>query len=284
MYTTLITAQELQALQQTPQPVLLLDVRFDLNDATFGQQVYDVGHIAGAHYLHLDRELSGVVSGHNGRHPLPERKHLAHWLRNHGLNADTQVVIYDQGSTMFAARAWALLRWLGHEAVAVLNGGLPAWLRAGGGLSTEVPAKPEATDWQTGESLLQVVGADEVMANIQSQEALVVDARSAERFDGEPHPLDKVSGHIPRAANLFFQLNLDAQQQFLSAEALQKLWQAVAHGKPLIHQCGSGVTACVNLLAQKHAGLGDGRLYVGSWSEWTSDNTRPIVTADSMAD
>ena len=169
MYTTLITAQELQALQQTPQPVLLLDVRFDLNDATFGQQVYDVGHIAGAHYLHLDRELSGVVSGHNGRHPLPERKHLAHWLRNHGLNANTQVVIYDQGSTMFAARAWALLRWLGHEAVAVLNGGLPAWLRAGGSLSTEVPAKPEATDWQTGESLLQVVSADEVMPTFKAK-------------------------------------------------------------------------------------------------------------------
>ena len=230
--------------------------------------------------LHLDRELSGVVSGHNGRHPLPERKHLAHWLRNHGLTSDTQVVIYDQGSAMFAARAWALLRWLGHEAVAVLNGGLPAWLRAGGALSTELPKQPEVTDWQAGDSLLQVVSADEVMANIQSQEALVVDARSAERFDGEPHPLDKVSGHIPRAANLFFQQNLDAQQQFLSAEALQKLWQAVAHGKPLIHQCGSGVTACVNLLAQKHAGLGDGRLYVGSWSEWTSDNSRPIVMAE----
>ena len=181
---------------------------------------------------------------------------------------------------MFAARAWALLRWLGHEAVAVLNGGLPAWLRAGGTLSTDLPKQPEVTDWQAGDSLLQVVNADEVMANIQTQEALVVDARSAERFEGEPHPLDKVSGHIPRAANLFFQQNLDAQQQFLSADALQKLWQAVAHGKPLIHQCGSGVTACVNLLAQKHAGLGDGRLYVGSWSEWTSDNSRPIVMAE----
>ena len=280
MYTTLINANELQQLLHTDSRVLLLDVRFDLNDATFGQQVYDVGHIAGAHYLHLDRELSGVVSGHNGRHPLPERKHLAHWLRNHGLTSRTQVVIYDQGSAMFAARAWALLRWLGHEAVAVLNGGLPAWLRAGGTLSTDLPKQPEVTDWQAGDSLLQVVSADDVMANIQSQEALVVDARSTERFDGEPHPLDKVSGHIPRAANLFFQQYLDAQQQFLSAEALQKLWQAVAHGKPLIHQCGSGVTACVNLLAQKHAGLGDGRLYVGSWSEWTSDNSRPIVMAE----
>ena len=280
MYTTLINANELQQLLQTDSRVLLLDVRFDLNDATFGQQVYDVGHIAGAHYLHLDRELSGVVSGHNGRHPLPERKHLAHWLRNHGLTSDTQVVIYDQGSAMFAARAWALLRWLGHEAVAVLNGGLPAWLRAGGALSTELPKQPEVTDWHAGDSLLQVVSADEVMANIQSQEALVVDARSAERFDGEPHPLDKVSGHIPRAANLFFQQNLDAQQLFFFFFFLQKLWQAVAHGKPLIHQCGSGVTACVNLLAQKHAGLGDGRLYVGSWSEWTSDNSRPVVMAE----
>ena len=280
MYTTLINANELQQLLHTDSRVLMLDVRFDLNDATFGQQVYDVGHIAGAQYLHLDRELSGVVSGHNGRHPLPERKHLAHWLRNHGLTSGTQVVIYDQGSAMFAARAWALLRWLGHEAVAVLNGGLPAWLRAGGTLSTDLPKQPEVTDWQAGDSLLQVVNADEVMANIQTQEALVVDARSAERFEGEPHPLDKVSGHIPRAANLFFQQNLDAQQLFLDAEALQKLWQAVAHGKPLIHQCGSGVTACVNLLAQKHAGLGDGRLYVGSWSEWTSDNSRPIVMAE----
>lgn len=277
MFTTLISAQELQQLLQSQQPLLILDVRFDLNDPTFGQQVYDVGHIAGAHYLHLERELSGVVSGHNGRHPLPERKHLAHWLRNHALTADTQVVIYDQGSTMFAARAWALLRWLGHEAVAVLNGGLPAWLRAGGSLSTEVPTKPAASDWQPQESLLQVVEANDVLGNIKTQQALVVDARSDERYAGEPHPLDKVSGHIPGAANVFFQRNLDDKQQFLSAEQLQALWKPIVSNKPVIHQCGSGVSACVNLLAQKHAGLGDGSLYVGSWSEWTSDASRPVA-------
>lgn len=276
MYTTLINAQELQQLQQSQQKLLLLDVRFDLNDATFGQQVYELGHIDGAFYLHLERELSGQVSGHNGRHPLPERKHLAHWLRNHGLDEGVQVVAYDQGSTMFAARAWALLRWLGHEQVAVLNGGLPAWLRAGGTLTDTIPQKPAATNWQPQESLLQIKTVAEVEHNIQTSEAVVVDARSQERYAGEPHPLDKVSGHIPGAQNVFFQRNLDGQNLFISQEQLQQLWQPLAQKKPLIHQCGSGVSACVNLLAQKHAGLGDGALYVGSWSEWTSDSNRPI--------
>lgn len=279
MFTTLISASELQQQCLSNQHLLLLDVRFDLNDATFGQQIYDVGHIKGAHYLHLERELSGMVSGHNGRHPLPERKHLAHWLRSHGLTADTQVVVYDQGASMFAARAWALLRWLGHENVAVLNGGLPAWLRAGGSLDSELPSPPVASDWQPQDSLLQLYAVGDVLENIKNQQAVVVDARSAERYAGEAHPLDKVAGHIPGAANVFFQRNLDAQQQFLAAEALQALWQPLTHGKSVIHQCGSGVSACVNLLAQKHAGLGDGGLYVGSWSEWTSDMARPVVTS-----
>lgn len=276
MYTTLISAQELQQLQQQNQAILLLDVRFDLNDATFGQQVYELGHIPNAFYLHLERELSGQVSGHNGRHPLPERKHLAHWLRNHGLQEGVQVVAYDQGSTMFAARAWALVRWLGYEQVAVLNGGLPAWLRAGGTLSSVVPQKPATTDWQPQESLLHIKTANDIERNIQVAEAVVIDARSEERYAGEPHPLDKVSGHIPGAANVFFQRNLDAQHLFADQQTLQALWQPWANNKPLIHQCGSGVSACVNLLAQKHAGLGDGALYVGSWSEWTSDGQRPV--------
>ncbi|UOO91942.1 sulfurtransferase [Vitreoscilla stercoraria] len=276
MYTTLISAQELQQIQQQNQPVLLLDVRFDLNDATFGQQVYELGHIPGAFYLHLERELSGQVSGHNGRHPLPERKHLAHWLRNHGLQERVQVVAYDQGSTMFAARAWALVRWLGHEQVAVLNGGLPAWLREGGTLSNVAPQKPVTTDWQPQESLLHIKTASDIEHNIQMAEAVVIDARSEERYAGEPHPLDKVSGHIPGAANVFFQRNLDGQHLFISQEQLKALWQPWANNKPLIHQCGSGVSACVNLLAQKHAGLGDGALYVGSWSEWTSNGQRPV--------
>lgn len=279
MYTTLISAQQLQQLQQQNQAILLLDVRFDLNDATFGQQVYELGHISGAFYLHLERELSGQVSGHNGRHPLPERKHLAHWLRNHGLQEGVQVVAYDQGSTMFAARAWALMRWLGHEQVAVLNGGLPAWLRAGGTLSNVEPQKPATTDWQPQESLLHIKTASDIEHNIQVAEAMVIDARSEERYAGEPHPLDKVSGHIPGAANVFFQRNLDAQHLFADQQTLQALWQPWASNKPLIHQCGSGVSACVNLLAQKHAGLGDGALYVGSWSEWTSDGQRPVSVA-----
>lgn len=279
MYTTLISAQQLQQLQQQNQAILLLDVRFDLNDATFGQQVYELGHICGAFYLHLERELSGQVSGHNGRHPLPERKHLAHWLRNHGLQEGVQVVAYDQGSTMFAARAWALMRWLGHEQVAVLNGGLPAWLRAGGTLSNVEPQKPATTDWQPQESLLHIKTASDIEHNIQVAEAMVIDARSEERYAGEPHPLDKVSGHIPGAANVFFQRNLDAQHLFADQQTLQALWQPWASNKPLIHQCGSGVSACVNLLAQKHAGLGDGALYVGSWSEWTSDGQRPVSVA-----
>lgn len=279
MYTTLINAKQLQTLLSDGASVLVLDVRFDLNDATFGQQVYEVGHIPGAFYLHLERELSGVVSGHNGRHPLPERKHLAHWLRSHGLTDVTQVVVYDQGSAMFAARAWALLRWLGHENVAVLDGGLPQWLRLGGKLSDQAPSLPPASTWQPKDSLLQIKTVDQVQDNLQEAAWLLVDARSQSRYLGEPHPLDKVSGHIPGAANVFFQQNLDAQQQFLSPEQLQQIWKPLAQNKPLVHQCGSGVSACVNLLAQKHAGLGDGALYVGSWSEWTSSHNRAVSTA-----
>ena len=145
MYTTLITAQELQALQQTPQPVLLLDVRFDLNDATFGQQVYDVGHIAGAHYLHLDRELSGVVSGHNGRHPLPDPQLLADRLGAAGVTPRTQVVVYDDAGGMVAVRLWWLLRWLGHDQVAWLDGGIGQWQKEGRPLSRAVPRAAAAT-------------------------------------------------------------------------------------------------------------------------------------------
>jgi len=266
-YTTLISPAQLRGLADP----LILDCGFDLADTAAGERAYAAGHIPGAFYLHLDRDLAGAKTGPDGvfrgRHPLPEREAFAALLRRLGLTAGRQVVTYDAQGGMYAARAWWMLRWLGHAEVAVLDG---AW---DGERTTDVPAATP-TDWQPGEPLVQQIDAATLLKQLGNLR--LIDARAAERFRGDVEPLDKAAGHIPGASNRFFKDNLGADGRFKPAAQLRAELQALA-ADTVVHQCGSGVTACHNLLAMRHAGLGDGVLYPGSWSEWSADPARPIA-------
>jgi thiosulfate/3-mercaptopyruvate sulfurtransferase len=259
---------------------VLLDCRFRMDDADYGMTAWHLGHLPGAHYLNLDYHLSGVKTGDNGRHPLPDAQRLAVDLGGLGIGPDTQVVAYDDASGQYAARAWWLLRWMGHQAVAVLDGGVQAWVAAGGAMTTAAPDK-RARRFILHSSLAATVNADQVQENIASGEFALVDARSAERFRGVGETLDPVGGHIPGALNRCFLDNLGPDGRFKPATQLQEEWRTLlgAERPPeqVVHQCGSGVTACVNLLAMEYAGLGGSRLYPGSWSEWCSDPARPVA-------
>lgn len=277
MYTTLITPAQLQQLD--PAHYVILDCRFQLTDPEYGLHAYQAGHIPGAHYLNLDYHLSGVKTGSNGRHPLPDGQRLAVDLGAIGITSDVQVVCYDDAGGMYAARAWMLLRWLGHQAVAVLDGGIQAWQQAGATLETD-KKRYMPRRFPVHASLVETVDAEQVLANLEEQAFVVVDARSPERFRGEGETMDPVAGHIPGARNRFFQHNLDSNGRFKDAASLRQEWEQLLAGLPpenIVHQCGSGVTACHNLLAMEYAGLSGSRLYPGSWSEWCSDPERPVA-------
>ncbi len=281
MFTTLIDPATLSAHLGDPRWVVL-DARFDLAAPAKGEALYREGHIAGARYLSLDAHLSGEKSGTNGRHPLPSPDVAAARFAALGIGPDTQVVIYDADMGMFAARGWWMLRWLGHRAVAVLDGGLAAWQRAGLPVTTvEGPWAPAhfearvADDWR--------VPASDVQAHLGESARILVDARANDRFRGENETIDPVGGHIPGAVNRFFQLNLTAEKTFKSPEALKAEWMPLVQGTDaarVVMYCGSGVTACHNLLALEHAGLPGARLFPGSWSEWCASPERPRATGD----
>jgi thiosulfate/3-mercaptopyruvate sulfurtransferase len=285
---TLITAAQLQQQLQGAGPVVVLDCSFDLADTSAGERAFAQAHVAGARYAHLDRDWSGpklgTTTGDAGRHPLPDRQALAHTLGRLGITPRTQVVVYDNQGMPYAARAWWLLRWMGHTQVAVLDGGLTAW-QAAGGLTVEGDGTTSPTaatpPYPALAAAMPTVDAAAVLHNLQSAAPLVqvLDARAAERFRGEVEPLDPVAGHIPGAKQRFFKDNLQASGCFKPAAQLRAEFEALglpaAHA--VVHQCGSGVTACHNLLAMAHAGLGDGLLYPGSWSGWCSDASRPVA-------
>lgn len=284
-YRTLIDAPTLLGLQRRGTPLLLLDCGFDLTDTEAGEREHVAGHLPGAHYLHLERDLSGPQRDNGGRflgrHPLPAREALSATMASLGLTPATQVVAYDAQGGCFAARAWWLLRWLGHEAVAVLDGGRQAWAAAGGPLTaerSESPASaPELTE--TAPAMPTIEGA-ELLAGLGRLR--VLDARAPERFRGEVEPLDAVAGHVPGATNRFFKLNLQADGCFKPAAQLREELRPLLGGTDpaqLVQQCGSGVTACHNLLAFEQAGLHGSRLYPGSWSEWCADPARPVARA-----
>jgi thiosulfate/3-mercaptopyruvate sulfurtransferase len=281
-YTTLISAGNLaERLTAAPDSVLVFDCRFDLADPQAGAQAYAAGHLPGAQYLHLDHDLSGPKNGANGRHPLPDRQALAASLAAHGLRHGQQVVAYDAQGGMYAARLWWLLRWLGHDAVAVLDGGLAAWQAAGHTLTAEAGVTPAAGDFQVQAPLATTADAQAVLANLNSKERLVIDARAADRYRGENETLDRVGGHIPGALNHFFRNNLTADGRFKSGHDLREAFSALLGATPpnmVILQCGSGVTACHNALALEIAGLHGASLYGGSWSEWSADPSRPVAT------
>ncbi|PLK49925.1 sulfurtransferase [Uliginosibacterium sp. TH139] len=282
MHTTIISAATLQAHLADP-AWIVLDVRHDLSDPQAGRAAYTAGHLPGAFFLHLDEDLSGPKNGSNGRHPLPDRASFAARLAGLGVNQASQVVIYDAQGSMMAARLWWMLRWIGHQAAAVLDGGMPGWLAAGGEITSALPPARNAGDLIAGESLVGSIDAAGVMSNLAAQDKLVIDARAPDRFRGENETLDAVGGHIPGACNRFFRDNLQADGRFKPATELRADFTALLGARPasrVIAQCGSGVTACHNLLALEISGLPGAILYPGSWSEWSSDPARPVATGN----
>lgn len=276
-YELTLNPAQLQAILPA---AVVFDVRHQLTDTEWGRKSYAAGHVPGAVHLHLDADLSSVPTGSNGRHPLPDAAAFAARLGALGVGADTQVVVYDQNNGTMAARLWWMLRhWLGHRAVAVLDGGWDAWVAAGAPQSTEVPQRaPARFDARVAADV--TVDAAGVLANIGAAAFTVVDARAPERYEGRVEPLDPVGGHIPGALNRPCGQNCDAQGRFKSAEQLRAEWTGVLgqrRASAVVHQCGSGVTACHNVLAMELAGLGASRVYPGSWSEWSADATRPVA-------
>ncbi|MXN73804.1 sulfurtransferase [Burkholderia sp. 4701] len=280
-YTTLISAANLaERLAAAPASVAVFDCRFDLADTGAGEAAYAAGHIPGAQYLHLDRDLSGRKTGTNGRHPLPSRDALVATLADRGLRQGQQAVAYDAQGGAYAARLWWLLRWLGHDSIAVLDGGLQAWEAAGQPLTIET-RHPARGDFRAQAPLESTVDAQAVLANITARTRTVIDARAADRYRGENETIDPVGGHIPGALNRFFKDNLTADGRFKTGHELRETFSTLLAGTEpnrVILQCGSGVTACHNALAMEVAGLHGASLYPGSWSEWCADPSRPVAT------
>jgi thiosulfate/3-mercaptopyruvate sulfurtransferase len=278
-FTTLIDAATLDS-QLERDDLALFDCRFELGNVHWGEAEFAQAHLPGAQYLHLDRDLSGPITATSGRHPLPDPDTLARRLGALGVDANCQFVAYDQGSGAYAARLWWLARWLGLSRVAVLDGGIAAWRAAGLPLETVVRAPvPRTLTARTAPGAW--LTSAEVDALRVRPGTLLVDARGAERFAGRNETIDLVAGHVPGARNHPFLGNLGTDGRFLSADELRRRWTTLLGALPassVVAMCGSGVTACHNLLALEHAGLSGARLYAGSWSEWIRDPRRPVAT------
>lgn len=283
MTMTLISAADL-ATHLGAADVRVFDVRHDLVNHAAGREAYAAGHIPGARYLDHETELAASRTGRNGRHPLPERGQFGALMAAHGVTPDTLVVAYDASGGMYAAHLWWMLRWLGHDRVAVLDGGWQAWQAAGLPTSTEAAAPVQAGAPVTPAApRAGCVDAQAVLDNIASPVFTVIDARAANRYRGEVEPMDPVAGHIPGALNRPNGQNLQADGRFKDAALLRQEFTALLDGRDpaaIVHQCGSGITACHNLLSMEIAGLAGSRLYPGSWSEWCSDPSRPVAKGE----
>jgi thiosulfate/3-mercaptopyruvate sulfurtransferase len=277
-FHTVIDATTLVASAGRPD-LVIVDCRHDLKSPSWGRKAWREAHIPGAAFASLDEDLSGPITPYSGRHPLPASAALAGTLGRLGIGNGAQVVAYDQGNSLFAARLWWLLRWLGHERVAVLDGGLEAWRATGAPLAAD--AGPMPAVFVPGPPLEAVLDTAEVQHALTEGSIVLVDARAADRFAGQNETLDPVAGHVPGARNHPFGLDLDAQGRLLPPAALVAGWHRTLQGVPpgdIVTMCGSGVTACHSLLALHRAGLPGGRLYAGSWSEWIRDPARPVAT------
>jgi thiosulfate/3-mercaptopyruvate sulfurtransferase len=278
-FTTLIDAATL-ARQLERDDLVLFDCRFELGNASWGEREYAAAHLPGAHYLHLDRDLSAPIADGTGRHPLPDPHEFARMLASRGVGAGCQVIAYDHGNGAYASRLWWLARWIGIANVAVLDGGVTAWRAAGLPLTATVPAaRPrELHPVVNPDAWVDATAVDDLRRKPGN---LLVDARGADRFAGRNETIDPVAGHVPGARNHPFAGNLGVDGRFLTAEALRQRWSTILGSLPgsaVIAMCGSGVTACHNLLALEHAGLTGARLYPGSWSEWIRDPRRNVAT------
>ena len=286
LYTTLITAPELQTLLASGQPCMVFDCSFDLTQADAGIAMYQQAHIPGAVYAHLDTALSakgdpaltGAASG--GRHPLPARETFAAWLGSVGFNNTMQAVVYDRQGANYCGRLWWMLKWAGHANIAVLDGGLQAWQAAGGAVSAGTESAKNASNYALDPVNTALAAMKTVASNLGRAEQTLIDARGAPRFRGEVEPLDPVAGHIPGALNRPFTANIGADGKFKPAEQLRTEFLTLLGNRnpaTVVHHCGSGVSAVPNLLAMEIAGLGPTALFAGSWSEWCSDSSNPVA-------
>ena len=277
MPTTLASCDDLAAHLGDPD-WLIVDCRHDLADTGAGRRAYMQSHIPGARFLHLDDDLSVLKTGTNGRHPLPDPDKFCARLSALGLRAGMQVIAYDAAGGCFAARLWWMLRWVGHSPGAVLDGGWNTWLAGNLPATAQLPVVQAGTFSGSACDISRDTGF--LLGRLNQSNDVIIDARSADRFRGENETLDPVGGHIPGAANRFFKLNLAADDRFKPAAELRDEYRQLIGGataQAVVHQCGSGVTACHNLLAMEIAGLTGSRLYPGSWSEWCSDPRRPVA-------
>ena len=277
MFDTLISTDEL-ATRLRDASTVIVDVRHDLARPSVGAAAYAEGHLPGARFADLEGDLSAPKTGLNGRHPLPSPERAAELFGRLGIDATKQVVAYDQGNGMYAARLWWMLRWLGHQGVAVLDGGFAKWTAENREVTRDVPSVT-ATRFEVAR-VLPTVSATGVAASLPRHTLLLIDARAAERFRGDVEPLDPVAGHIPGAMNRPFARNVKADGTFRPARELRREFEAMLHGRPVedvVHYCGSGVSAAHNVLAMAVAGYPLTRLYPGSWSEWVSTGTRPVA-------
>ena len=297
IYTTLIAAEQLQALAKNGQPLRIFDCSFELMQPHAGHQQYLASHIPGAIYADLESDLSarhGVLGAHGvltaagadtpasgGRHPLPNREKFAIWLSSVGMGNGMQAVVYDRSSANYCGRLWWMLKWAGHDNVAVLDGGLQAWQAAGGAISIgEEPAHFQAS-FMPGAELAHLVNAQTVADQLGRPAQTLIDARTAVRFRGEVEPIDLVAGHIPGALNRPIGENLSPDGRFKPAAQLKAEFLNMLGGRDpatVVHYCGSGVSALSNLIAMEVAGLGQNALYAGSWSDWCHDSQRPVAT------
>ena len=281
MHTTLVSTEELAQHLDDPNWIVF-DCRFTLTDPEAGRRAYQHGHIPGARYAHLDDDLSSPVTATSGRHPLPDPQVLAAKLGQWGVDETKQVVVYDDSFGSMAVRMWWLLRWLSHDAVALLDGGLPRWMRQKHPITAASPTINPAHFTPRLQNRMWA-DASEVDRARQDRSRIIIDARPEQRFSGENEPLDRVGGHIPGSVNWTFEENIDFDGTYLPAEELRAAYLDLLHGVPpeqVIHSCGSGVTACHNILAMEIAGLAGGKLYPGSWSEWIADPSRPVATGE----
>ena len=258
---------------------VVFDCRHDLTDFEKGRRFYQAGHIPGAHFAAVETELSGTKTGTNGRHPLPDPSTFAAFLARHGVSDASMIVAYDDVGGQYSARLWWMARWIGLRGVAQLDGGFPKWLAEGRPVTTRVPESvPASLRAHPAPEMIWTV--DDVRRRSEDSASTLVDARTAERYRGETEPIDRIAGRIPGAVNRFYKANLNPDLTLRPVGELRREFEALLAGKSVAnvgHHCGSGVTACANVFAMEYAGLRGSKLYVGSWSEWIADSSRPIA-------